>query len=246
MKKLFVVIGVTFVLLSCNKEAEIKPQLSTSSTSANAYRKAAKTDDQELQTLIRAWAEWVYSRHISVAPFLDPTGDLQLLDQPYSSNVFMLAGGFSPELVERTVTISLSQYQYVFVPLVVITGLYDTCEPTVDPNNPKAFFQGQFKEAFNGPRELTLEWDGASLLSTKQKDARANSGVWTFHVDPSYYENATSCSETSISTAYADGYWAKIPLTLGTHTLKVGGNFDLRRFKFEFSNMVEYTIHVVD
>ncbi len=182
-----------------------------------------------------------------MAPFLDPDGSLQYLDQPYASGVFLLGGGFSSQTVNRTVTISLIEYQYVFVPLVVITGFYDQCDPSFDPNNPKAYFQGQFKEAFNGHKDLTLLWDGASLLSTKQKDARANSGVFKFYADVSYSQGPiTPCSETAISTAYADGYWAKIPLTLGTHTLTVGGNFDLRRFKFEFSNMIHYTLIVIE
>jgi hypothetical protein len=242
MKKLFVIIGAAFVLLSCNKEAGVKPQPSSSAISDNAARKAAKADDRELQTLIRAWSEWVYSRPFSVAPFTDTDGSLQYLNQPFSEGVFMLAGGSSPELVKRTVTISLDDYQFVFVPLVVITVLDGLCDPSFGPHggqNPKAFFQSLIKKAFNGPRELTLDWDGNSLLSTKKKDTRANSGVWEFYAHPDY----TGCTE-GLTSAYADGFFAKIPLTLGTHTLTVGGNLDFRGTSEEFSNMVEYTIIV--
>lgn len=247
MKKLIIVIGAAFILLSCSTESVVEPQQIPGNISAKASRKTAKVDNEETQTLIRKWVEWVYGRDISVAPFLDPDGSLQYLDQPYSSGVFLLGGGSSPEPVNRTVTISLSQYQYVFVPLVVITGFYDQCDPAFDPNNPKAYFQSQFKEAFNGPKDLSLLWDGVSLLSTKQKDARANSGVFKFYADPSYSQGpVTPCSETAISTAYADGFWAKIPLTLGTHTLIVEGNLDLRRYKFEFSNIVNYTLHIIE
>src|SRR4028118_687120 len=112
MKKLFAIIGAAFILLSCNKEAGIKPQPSSSAISDNAARKAAKVDDQELQTLVRKWNEWVFTRDFSVAPFFDTDGSLQYLDQPYESGVFMLAPGVSPEPVNRTVTISLSEYQF--------------------------------------------------------------------------------------------------------------------------------------
>ncbi|QMU30573.1 hypothetical protein [Adhaeribacter radiodurans] len=246
MKKLFVVIGAAFILLSCDKEAVVEPKQSLVSTSADI--RTAKVNKQEIQTLIRSWAEWVYGRNSSVAPFLDPNGSLQDLNQPFTSGVFMLGGGSSPEPVTRTVTISLSQYQFVFVPLVVLTGFFNQCIPGSYPNNPEAYFQSQFKEGLNGPKDLTLLWDDVSLLSTKQKDARTNSGLFNFHVDPSYFFESNQCLEDfkSLSVVYADGYWAKIPLTLGTHTLTVGGNFDLRRFKYEFSNMVNYTIHVVE
>jgi len=247
MKKVFVVIVVVFIHLSCNKEFELKQEQSTKlSTSGAAQLKAAKQDNEELQTLVRAWAEWVYGRDFSVAPFNDPDGSLQYLDQPYSSGIFMLGGGSSEEPVNRTVTISLSKYQYVFVPLVVITITNDHCDPSFEPHGgqkPLAFYQSYIKEAFNGPKDLTLLWDGASLLSTKQKDARVNSGVWDFSVAPSY---KNGCADApALSTAYADGFWAKIPLTLGTHTLVVGGNLTFRREKFEFANIVNYTINVV-
>lgn len=238
-------LGILVMLLiaSCQK-SEVVPEQSENPVSSDVSNKAVRKASEELQTLIRSWAEWVYGRPFSVAPFTDPNGSLQYLDQPFPDGIFMLAGGFSPEPVNRTVTISLSEYQYVFVPLVVITVLDASCDPSFGPKggqNPEAFFQSLIKEAFNGPKDLSLLWDGTSLLSTKQKDRRANSGVWSFYAHPDY----TGCEE-GITTAYADGYWAKIPLTLGTHTLTVGGNLDLRRFKEEFSNLVNYTIHVVE
>lgn len=249
MKKLFVVIGVTFVLLSCNKEAEIKPQLSTSSTSANAYRKAAKTDEQELQTLIRIWTEWALSGPFAEAPFNDPDGSWQDDNQPYGSGVFMLANAFSPELVERTVTISLSQYQYIFVNLVGTTAYYSPCETTFLPHgkqSQESYFQSQIKETANGPRELILTWNGVSLLSNKEKDVRANSGVWSFDLHSDY----TGCTEEGLDIVYSDGFWAKIPIPQipGEYELVIGGDLSSNRKndKFTFSNIIEYTIHVVD
>jgi hypothetical protein len=247
MKKLFVVIGATLVLLSCSKEAEITPQQSLSATSASAYRKAAKADNQEFQTLIRKWTEWAYGRPLSEAPFNDPNGSWQGIAQPYSNGIFMLAGAAVPDLIERTVTIRLSQYQYIFVPLVVVSAFGNECIPFSMPHGgqkPEAFFQSILKSGFNGPKELSLVWDGASLLSTKQKDTRANSGVWSVTTPP-FLAEFYPCAEGTLGLAYSDGYWAKIPLTLGTHTLTVGGNFESGKLKWDFSNIVEYTIYVI-
>ncbi len=178
-----------------------------------------------------------------MAPFLDPDGSLQNLSQPYSQGVFMLAGGSSEDLVKRTVTINLNQYQYVFVPLVVLTVLLNECNPDFGPKGGQtleAFFRSQFKSAFNGPQELTLKLDGTSILPTKEKDARANSGVWTFAFHPSI----SGCATTS--AVHSEGFWAKVPLSLGTHTLTVGGSLAVKKkYDFEFSNIVEYTIVVV-
>jgi hypothetical protein len=244
MKKLLAAIAIPLLLSSCQKDVETTPPASVSlKTSGTEVNKAKKNHNADWQTLIRQWNEWAYGRDASIAPFNDPDGSLQYLAQPYAEGVFMLAGGSSEELVKRTVTIDLSQYQYVFVPLVVLTVSLNPCNPDFGPKNGQpveAFFTSQFKSAFNGPKELTLQWDGTSLLSTKQKDARANSGVWTFNLHPTF----SGCATTS--AVYAEGYWAKIPLSLGTHTLTVGGNLHLKKkYDVEFSNIVEYTIVVV-
>jgi hypothetical protein len=107
----------------------------------------------------------------------------------------------------------------------------------------KSFFQSIIKESANGPRELILTWDGVSLLSKKEKDVRANSGVWSFNLHSDY----TGCIE-GLDTVYSDGFWAKIPLTLGLHTLIIGGDLSSSRKnqKFTFSNIVKYTIEVVE
>jgi hypothetical protein len=252
MKKFSVIIAAAFFYLSCQKEEASKQVQSLNQNNAGSFYASstaitskAKKDNEELQTLIRAWTEWAY-RDISVAPFLDTDGSLQNLAQPYSSGTFMLAGGVSPDPVSRTVTISLSQYQYIFVPLVSVSIFYNECDPSFGPKggqNPKAFFQSLIKEAFNGPRDLDLLWDGTSLLSTKQKDARANSGVWSFIAGADFVGHP--CAAGTLSTAFSDGYWAKIPLALGTHTLMVGGDLHSGKLKFEFSNIVNYTIHVI-
>lgn len=246
MKKVFVVIAMIFFQLGCNKQSALKQEQPTKlSTSSTASFKVAKQEYEQFQTLIRSWVQWVFGRDYSLAPFNDPDGSLQYLDQPYASGVFMLGGGSSEEAVTRTVTISLSSYQYIFVPLVNVTFLNDHCDPSFEPHggqSAESFYQSLIKTAFNGPKDLTLLWDGASLLSTKQKDARVNSGAWDISVASSY----KNCADGSpLSTAYADGFWAKIPLTLGTHHLIVGGNVVFRRYKSEFTNIVNYTINVV-
>jgi hypothetical protein len=154
----------------------------------------------------------------------------------------MLGPGSSPEPIYRTVTISLSQYQYVFTPLVGRTAFSGPCDPTFGPKGGQtyqAFFQTVFKESLNGPSDLILLWDGTSLLSKNPNQLRANSGVWSFTVHPDY-----SGCETSSTTVYADGYWAKVPLTLGTHTLTVGGAIDAKKEKFTFSSIITYTLIV--
>jgi hypothetical protein len=241
--------GILLMLLiaACQK-SEIAPESSSLPTSGTASSKAARQGSEEVQTLIRKWTEWAYGRPLSEAPFNDPDGSWQNIDQPYSNGIFMLAGGSVPDLIERTVTISLSKYQYIFVPLVVVSVFSNECIPGSMPHGgqkPEAFFQSLIKSGFNGPKALSLIWDGASLLSTKQKDARANSGVWNF-TTPTFLVEFYPCAEGSLGMAYSDGYWAKIPLTPGTHTLSVGGNFNSGKLKWNFSNIVNYTIHVVE
>jgi hypothetical protein len=245
MKKLLFAASLVFFLQSCQKEIATKQETESTTVMADASPSTARKTSSEFQTYIRKWIEWIFTRDISLAPYNDPDGSLQYLGQPYSSGVFMLAGGSSPDPVDRTVEISLSQYQYIFVPLVNFFAFYDICDPNFAPNggqNPAAFFNSLITKTLNGPRELTLLWDGNSLLSTKQKDERGSSGVWEFKIDPSWNNG---CTDAVTSTFYADGYWAKIPLTLGTHTLVVGGNLNYRHPKAEFANLVNYTINVV-
>ncbi|QHT67375.1 hypothetical protein GXP67_12380 [Rhodocytophaga rosea] len=240
MKTTYLLCILTMLLITSCQKSEVAPEQSSLSTLA----KAARRGNDEIQTLIRAWNEWVFTRPFSVAPFNDPTGEFQYLDQPYSSGIFMLGPGASPDPIYRTVTISLSQYQYVFTPLVGRTAYAGPCDPTSGPKGGQtfeAYFQIALKESLNGPSGLILSWDGVSLLSKNPNELRANSGVWSFTVHPDY-----SGCETPSTTVYADGYWAKMPLTLGTHTLIVGGAIDAKKEKFTFSSIVTYTIHVIE
>ena len=250
MKKLIAIIGAAFTLLSCDKDAVVEPQQSLVLTSVTADSKVAKATNQELQTLIRQLNEWIFTRDIAVAPFFDINGSLQYLDQPNESGVFMLAPGDSPLPVNRTVTISLSQYQYVFIPLVGITFIYSPCDPNSGRQGNQtleSLFISSIKEPLNGPAELTLKLDGVSILPKKQKDLRANSGAWSFAVHPSW---TIPCDEAT--TTYSDGYWAKVkvPLTIGPHTLLVGGGIEGAKLDIEekgkssFSSMVNYTLIV--
>ncbi len=204
MKKLLGAIAIPLFLSSCQKNVETTQPANLSLKASSTYvNKEVKELNADWQTLVRKWNEWAFGRDISVAPFLDPDGSLQNLSQPYSQGVFMLAGGSSEDLVKRTVTINLNQYQYVFVPLVVLTVLLNECNPDFGPKGGQtleAFFRSQFKSAFNGPQELTLKLDGTSILPTKEKDARANSGVWTFAFHPSI----SGCATTS--AVHSEGF----------------------------------------
>ena len=262
MKKLLVVIGAAFTLLSCDKEAVVEPQQSLViaknavvksqqslvNTSVNADSKAAKASNQEFQTLIRKWNEWIFKIDIEVSPFFDTIGNLQYLAQPYASGVFMLAPGVSPDPVVRIVTISLRQYQYVFIPLVGTVFIYSPCDPNSGRQGNQtleSLFIRTIKEPLNGPAKLTLLLDGVSILPKNQNDLRANSGAWSFDVHPSW---TIPCAKAT--TTYADGYWAKVPLTIGTHTLLVGGEIEGAKLDIEqkgkssFSSMVSYTLFV--
>jgi hypothetical protein len=206
----------------------------------NATAKQAPTATQEL---IRDWTEWVFTRDVSLAPWDDATGAKQYAAQPYTSGIMMLAGGGSPTLENRALTISLAQYQHVFIPLVNGMIYWNDCYPGNPVNNvPTGALNAIITESLNGPRTVILKWDGVSLLPEKLKDLRENSGFWVAPVHSSW---DGGCVATSI-TFYADGFWAKVPLSLGVHTLEVAGDADYRRFKAPFSNHVIYTITVTN
>jgi hypothetical protein len=243
MKKLIVVIIAAFVYASCTKEeVELQqkpsPALSTASTNSNT---AARGLRKEFPTLIRKWTEWVYGRNANISPVNDKNGKLQNLAQPYSCGIFMLAGSSSQDRVNRKVTIRLSHYQYVFVPLVSINAFYDNCSGDFKPGEHESaehFFQEQLKPFLKGSHDLILTWDGPSLLPKNKEDLRYNSGVFEFHVDPSFNGCPQGTTATT-STNYTDGYWAKVKLTRGHHTLTIGGKLG------PFSNTVIYTIHII-
>jgi hypothetical protein len=216
----------------------------TSSSDLNSKLRSSKVALTETQILIRKWVEWVFTRDVSLIPWDDATGEKQYAGQPYAEGTMMLAGGGSPDLTRREITIDIDQYQYVFIPVVNVMNRTNECyqEHPTNGNVPNGSLSAPIKEALNGKRTLILNWDGNSLLPDNLKDLRDNSGFWEFPVHSSWDEGCTASS----GTFYADGFWVKIPLTVGVHTLEVGGNLDFRRFKFEFSNHVIYTINVTN
>ena len=246
MKKPFIFFGsillLSMVFFSCNKEtattgSDPDPIVSTS------QRSMSKVVPTGTQLLVRKWTEWVFTRDINLAPYDDATGAKQYLGQPYTSGTMMLAGGNSPDLVSRAITINIGQYQSVFIPLINYFNYWNDCYPGNPVNNvPTGALSSVITEALNGQRTLTLKWDGVSLLPEKLKDLRANSDFWEAPVHSSW---DGGCVATS-TTFYTDGFWAKVPLTLGVHTLEIAGDSDLRRFKSPFSNHVIYTITVVN
>ncbi|WP_018616748.1 hypothetical protein [Segetibacter koreensis] len=247
MKKLFVVVVAAFIYSNCTKDEAVlqqkqSPALSTFNT---GHRVAARDAREEFATLIIDWTKWVYGRNANISPINDKNGNLQYLAQPYSSGIFMLAGSSSQDRVNRTVTIRLSEYQYVFVPLITVAAWYDDCDPSFGPQpgqTPEDFFHGIMKKYFQGPNDLTLTFDGVSLLPKPQEDLRHNSGIFEFHVDPSNNIIEKKPCNTPLSTTYTDGYWAKVqlPPTPGDHILTIGGALTA----VGFTNSVEYTIHV--
>lgn len=194
----------------------------------------------ERQILIRKWVEWVVSRDYDIRPWDDATGDRQYAAQPYINGTMLLAGGGSPDLVYRAVTIDINQYQQVFIPLVNVFNYWSDCFPGHPVENvPNGGISHYLTDPLNGKRTLTLNWDGNSLLPDKLKDLRENSGFWEFPLHPSW----TGCVPPRPATLYADGFWATIPLTPGIHQLEVAGDLD---FKEAFSNHVIYTITVTN
>lgn len=248
MKKFLQLSAVVILFAHCQKEVDTTQTrpLITDLTSAAKTTASEKQNNSILQSLIRQWTEWVYTQNAATSPVYDPDGSWQSQSQPSASGVFMLAGSSSTEPTNRSLTISLRQYQYIFVPLVNLSAWYDACDPSFGPKDhqsPENFFKKIMNDAFNGNKnELTLLWDNTSLLSTNQISLRNNSGAWDFPIDPSWNGG---CTAAGSSTFYSDGFWAMIPLTLGTHTLTGGGSFAIKKFSFDFSNQVTYTIQVV-
>ncbi len=217
---------------------------SANSSDLNAKLRSSKVALTETQILIRKWVEWVFTRDVSLLPWDDATGEKQYAGQPYAEGTMMLAGGGSPDLARREITIDIDQYQYVFIPIVNVMNRVNDCyqdHPT-NGNVPAGSLRSPITEALNGKRTLILNWDGNSLLPNKLKDLRENSGFWEFSINSSWDDGCAASS----NTFYADGFWTKIPLTVGVHQLEVGGDLNFNKFKFEFSNHVIYTINVTN
>src|SRR6266487_4429306 len=96
----------------CQKETT-NAVVSKQATAASKLE-SSKAALSETQILIRKWTEWIFTRDVSLAPWDDATGDKQYAPQPYANGTMLLAGGSSPDLVNREITIKLNQYQNVF------------------------------------------------------------------------------------------------------------------------------------
>ena len=121
------------------------------------------------------------------------------------------------------------------------SSYWNDCYPGhPEENVPNGGISNYIKEALNGKRVLVLNWDAVSLLPGKLNDLRSNSGFWEAKIDPSW---DNGCVATS-TTFYADGFWAKIPLSTGVHQLEIVGDLEFTRLKFPFSNHVIYTLTV--
>lgn len=229
------------IFSGCQKESS--DTLVSNRVTAASTLESSKAALSETQILIRKWTEWIFTRDASLAPWDDATGAKQYAAQPYASGTMLLAGGSSPDLVNREITINLNQYQNIFLPLVDVSNAWNDCfyaHPS-NGNVPNGVLSGVITEALNGKRTLILNWDGNSLLPDKFGDLRNNSGYWELPVNSSWFGECAGPT-----TFYVDGFWAKISLTLGVHTLEVSGDADFRRFKSPFSNHVIYTINVTN
>ncbi len=238
-----------FVFISCQKQELSDEQIpdinstaaSKSSGSSNVI--AAKQTSAATQTLIRLYTEWWLKRDITEDPFDDATGTKQYASQPLSSGTMMLAPGFGPDLQQRTVNISLSQYQKIFIGPLTLTYFDDDCNDEDSPNNGN-IAHGLFKSisapAFNSHHSnLVVTWDGTSIVPSNIQNARDNSGFWEFYAHPSW----TGCTDFSTMT-YADGFFFLVPLTVGTHNLDMYASAYFPSFHFTFSNHVIYTLNV--
>jgi len=228
------------LFLGCRKEnadTNVSGKAITASESESSKKALSET-----QILIRKWIEWVASRDFDLRPWDDPTGDKQYAAQPYATGTMLLAGGGSPDLVYRAITIDINQYQQIFIPVVNVFNFWSDCFPGhPEKNVPNGGISHYITEPLNGKRILTLKWDDNSLLPDKLKDLRENSGFWESSIHPSW---TGGCVSSNPTTFYADGFWATIPLTPGVHQLEVAGDMDFK--KDPFSNHVIYTITVTN
>ncbi len=239
-----------FVFISCQKQ-----DLSDESIPDNNSAAASKTSGSNIvaasrqtpaatQNLIRLYSEWWLKRDISVVPFDDATGAKQYAAQPLSSGTMMLASGFnSPDIQHRTVTISLSQYQKVFISPLGFTSYDNDCNDENSPSNgniPYGVFISNSAPAFNSHNaNLIITWDGTSIVPSNIQNARGNSGFWEFY----FHSSWTGCTDFSTMT-YADGFFFLVPLTVGSHTLDVYASTYYPYFHENFSNHVIYTLNV--
>ncbi len=238
-----------FVFISCQKQElsdeRIPENNSTavSKTSGSSIAVAARPTPAATQTLIRLYTEWWLKRDIAVAPFDDATGAKQYAAQPLSSGTMMLASGFGPDIQQRTVTISLSQYQKIFISPLGLSNADNDCNDENSPSNgnfPYGIFKSNSAPAFNSNNaNLVITWNGTSIVPSNIQDARYNSGFWEFYVHPSW----TGCTDFS-SITYVDGFFFLIPLTVGTHTFDVFASAYYPYFHDTFSNHVIYTLNV--
>lgn len=235
--------------ISCQKKKnELSPETDQNSSAKiksvqDDVLLALRNTPAETQELIKKCNEWFFARDISEDPFDDATGAKQYLAQPYSSGTMMLASGVAPGTVYRNVSISYSQYQKAFIPLVSGSYWWDECFVThpANGNVPYGVMIAQWVAAFNQHNtQLTLKLDGVSILPSNLNSLRGSSGFWDFSIHPSWNAGCIASS----TTFYADGYWAVVPLSLGVHELEIFGGAYFPRYKSPFSSHVIYTLTV--
>lgn len=236
--------------LSCQKQELSGEQITdnnstqASKTSGSSIGVAARPTPAATQNLIRLYTEWWIKRDISLDPFDDATGAKQYAAQPLSSGTMMLASGFGPDLQQRSVNISLSQYQKIFIGPLGLTYYDNDCNDEISPNNGN-IAHGLFKSisapAFNSHNaNMTVTLDGVSLVPSNIQNARGNSGFWESYAHSSWI----GCSDFSTMT-YADGFYFLVPLSLGSHTLNINASAYYPYFHFTFSNHVIYTLNII-
>lgn len=256
MKKALTIVFMAFIYLSCQKQIAPEQRAAdpfnkmagaAASLSKQQQSEVIIPDAAEMQMLIRLWTVWNFAKPFAQWPSFDTDGHLQDLGQCNSCGVYMIDGGnLQQPYYTRNITIDIAKYQYLFIPLIALSGWYDDCDRSFGPKNgqnPEAFYNSEFSQAINGKRDFTLEWDGQSILPPKQNQYRANSGMFQAQIDPSYH---TGCI-ASITNWYTDGYWVKLPITVGQHTLVLGGDLYWRKkMDIKAFDLVTYNITVID
>jgi hypothetical protein len=187
------------------------------------------------QILARQWTMWVFGRDPALSP-TEPDETLMQLDQPNASGTMMIMPGSSPDYFEKSLTLNYNQYQSVFVPIAAGFNWNNSCYD-ITPNGNIQNGLINVKEFANGKENIIVKLDGVLITPSKLKNLRVDAGYWIDNIHPDW-DGGCIASETKF---HADGYFIKVPLTRGNHTLYVKGGFVSHRYKFDFLN--EFTYH---
>lgn len=186
------------------------------------------------------WWNWAFSFPDAISPVEDLTGAQAFRGD--LGGVFLLAGSYSQDPVNRTATVRADQT--LFFPIVNTVSwesvsLYGTDE---------AGLRRDVAEYLGEGSNMFLTWDGVDLLSPADILANQRFQSPLFVLNAPFYpaEFGGPFSENAV----ADGYWAALSgLRPGTYTLSFGGTTTRTGIYADlppFSQNITYTITVSD